>query len=73
MSIVIALVSATANTPGSRYPTNVRKGEAWHSDADIVKAHPDLFTADDSAARGAPERAPQPAAQSKPRARRVQD
>jgi hypothetical protein len=61
MSIVIALQSATVSTPGSRYPTNVRKGEAWSSDSDIVKAHPDMFTADASRAKGAPERKPQPA------------
>ena len=51
--IVVALSSATVATPGSRYPTTVRKGEAWASDAEIVKAHPSLFTADPSHAKGA--------------------
>ena len=51
--IVIALQSATVATPGSRYPTTVRKGEAWAADAVIVKAHPGLFSADPSHAKGA--------------------
>jgi hypothetical protein len=54
MSIVIALRSATVATPGSRYPTTVRAGEAWHSESDIVKAHPGLFSSDQSRAKGAP-------------------
>jgi hypothetical protein len=60
MSIVIALHSATVATPGNRYPTTVRKGEAWNSEAAIVVAHPDLFTDDPARAKGAPQRQPQP-------------
>lgn len=57
MSIAIALRSTTVFVPGSR-PVNVRKGEAWHSESDIVKAQPSTFTTDDSYAKGAPEVVP---------------
>jgi hypothetical protein len=67
MSIVIALQSASVFTPGNRYPANVRKGEAWHSESAIVKAQPSLFSADESLAKGAPERQPQPAAAKSPK------
>ena len=55
-SIVVAVESATVNVGG--IIRAVRKGDAWSAEADVVKAHPDLFTADPSQARGwTPEQA----------------
>ena len=53
---MVAVESAAVNVDGVMRA--VRKGDAWSADADVVKARPDLFTADPSHARGwAPERA----------------
>ena len=41
---LFALDSFAAREPGSKYPTNVPKGSAWHADAPIVLAYPDMFS-----------------------------
>jgi hypothetical protein len=35
--------TVSVREPGSKYPTTVRKGTAWHADCPMVAAHPDLF------------------------------
>lgn len=48
--IVVAVESAVVTVNG--IARAVRKGDAWSAAADIVKARPDLFSADPVHARG---------------------
>lgn len=43
---VFALDTFSAREPGSKYPTTVHKGSAWHADCPLVAAHPDSFSSD---------------------------
>lgn len=43
--IVFAQATASVREPGSKYPTTVHRGTAWHASCPIVTAHPDLFDA----------------------------
>jgi hypothetical protein len=29
--------------PGAKFPTMIRRGEAWHAESALVLAHPELF------------------------------
>jgi len=44
---VYAIDTVSVRTPGSKYPTTIRKGERWWSDHPIVKEHPKVFVVDD--------------------------
>lgn len=46
MKYVFARDTCAVRTPGSKYPTTVHKGSAWHANCDLVKSHPDLFSPD---------------------------
>ena len=41
---VFALDTCSLREPGSKYPTNVQRGSAWHANCPLVLAHPDLFS-----------------------------
>lgn len=43
---VFALATTSVREPGSKYPTTVIQGSAWHADAPIVVSHPDFFSSD---------------------------
>jgi hypothetical protein len=43
---VFALDTVSVREPGSKYPTIVQKGTAWHADCPMVTSHPDLFSPD---------------------------
>lgn len=43
---VFARDTASVREPGSKYPTTVHRGTAWHADAPLVLAHPTLFSSD---------------------------
>jgi hypothetical protein len=43
---VFARDTASVREPGSKYPTTVHKGTAWHADCPMVVEHPDLFSPD---------------------------
>lgn len=45
-SYVFAADTVSVREPGSKYPTSVQKGTAWHADCELVLAHPDLFSSD---------------------------
>lgn len=52
----IVFVAATTHvrTPGSKYPTLLTAGEAWHATDPLVEANPWAFTDTPSVVRGAP-------------------
>jgi hypothetical protein len=41
---VFATATVSVREPGSKYPTTVIQGSAWHADCPMVEGHPDLFT-----------------------------
>jgi hypothetical protein len=41
---VFATDTVSVREPGSKYPTTVPKGSAWHADCPLVLAYPDLFS-----------------------------
>jgi hypothetical protein len=43
---VFAQATTSIREPGSKYPTTIHKGTAWHADSPIVKSHPDFFSSD---------------------------
>lgn len=45
-SYVFALSTVSVREPGSKYPTTVHQGSAWHADCPMVLSHPALFSAD---------------------------
>ena len=44
-SYVFARDTVSVREPGSKYPTSVQRGSAWHANCPLVLAHPDLFSA----------------------------
>jgi hypothetical protein len=44
---VYAIDTVSVRTPGSKYPTSIRKGDRWWSDHPIVREHPAVFSVDD--------------------------
>jgi hypothetical protein len=44
---VYAIDTVSVRTPGSKYPTSIKKGERWWSDHPIVKEHPGVFAVED--------------------------
>lgn len=45
-SYVFAQATVSVREPGSKYPTTVHQGTAWHADCPLVASHPDLFSDD---------------------------
>jgi len=44
--VKFASYTASVREAGSKYPTSVQKGTAWHADHPLVLAHPDMFADD---------------------------
>jgi hypothetical protein len=44
--IKFARATTSLRGRGSKYPTTVREGEAWHADHPLVVDHPDAFSDD---------------------------
>ena len=45
-SYVFATATVSVREPGSKYPTMVPQGSAWHAECPLVKSRPDLFSPD---------------------------
>lgn len=43
---VFARASVSLRERGSKYPTQVKEGQAWHADHPLVKDHPDAFSSE---------------------------
>jgi hypothetical protein len=43
LKVKYALDTVSVRERGSKYPTQVHKGTAWHADYPLVVDHPDLF------------------------------
>jgi hypothetical protein len=41
---VFATATTSVREPGSKYPTTVHQGSAWHAECLMVVSHPDLFS-----------------------------
>lgn len=46
IKVKFAAYTASVREAGSKYPTTVQKGSAWHADHPIVVEHPDMFSDD---------------------------
>jgi hypothetical protein len=44
--IVFARATTSLRDSGSKYPTTIREGEAWHATHPLVVANPDAFSDD---------------------------
>lgn len=44
--VKFARYTASVREAGSKYPTSVKKGSAWHADHPIVTSHPEMFDDD---------------------------
>ncbi len=46
IKVKFARDTTSLREPGSKYPTSVQKGTAWHADHPLVVANPSLFSDD---------------------------
>lgn len=46
IKVKFARAAVSLREPGSKYPTSVKEGSAWHADHPLVVANPSLFSDD---------------------------